>query len=188
MVDVFFLLWSAPTDQDAPTPYLINTDSLFNQHQLTLLLRKHQILADTNLTLSNKEAPTSCRNLPTLAPPFLPDLNTKFDENIQAGSDLLQFSLGHHDFCSWLCLLCVINFSSATTPTLTLSNVSLQHYFTSNSLHVKLHWTPLLIDLHILFHESHFFCFNSQPLYKLALTWTIMSFKSTHLFTWHLFM
>ena len=53
------------------------------------------------------------------------------------------------------------NVSSTVTPTLTLSNVSLQHYCTSNSLHVKLHWTPLLIDLHILFHESHFFCFNS---------------------------
>ena len=78
--------------------------------------------------------------------------------------------------------------SYAATPTLTLSNVSLQHYCTSNYLHVKLHWTPLLIDLHTLFHESHFFCFNSQPLYRLSLAWTIMSFKATHLFTWHLFM
>ena len=47
--------------------------------------------------------------------------------------------------------------SYVATPTLTLSNVSLQHYCTLNSLHVKLHWTPLLLLIFIYCSMSHTF-------------------------------
>ena len=47
------------------------------------------------------------------------------------------------------------NVSSVVTLTLTLSNVSLQHYCTSNSLHVKLNWTPLLLLIFIYCSMSH---------------------------------
>ena len=41
------------------------------------------------------------------------------------------------------------------TSTLTLSNVSLQHYCTSNYLHVRLHWTPLHLFIFIYCSMSH---------------------------------
>ena len=51
-----------------------------------------------------------------------------------------------HDILDTLCC----------TPTLTSLNVSLQHCYTSNYLHVKLHWTHfVVIDHHILFNESY---------------------------------
>ena len=47
------------------------------------------------------------------------------------------------------------NVSSTITPTLTLSNVSLQHYYASNSLHFNLHWTPFLLLIFTYFSMSH---------------------------------
>ena len=82
--------------------------SFFDQHPLTMMhphpIYQHQLVGGYNplyyQPLTDKEAPNSCKNLPALAPSFLPDLNIKFDENIQADSDILQFSLGHQDCCS----------------------------------------------------------------------------------------
>ena len=73
------------------------SSSFFDQHPLTRMhphpIYQHQLVGGYNplyyQPLTDKEAPTSCRYLPALAPPFLPDMNIEFDENIQADSDLL---------------------------------------------------------------------------------------------------
>ena len=73
------------------------SSSFFDQHPLTRMhphpIYHHQLVGGYNplyyQPLTEKEAPTSCRKLPALAPPFLPNMNIKFDENIQDDSDLL---------------------------------------------------------------------------------------------------
>ena len=71
--------------------------SFFDQHPLTSMhthpIYQHLLVGGYNplyyQSLTNKEAPTSCKHLPTLAPPFLPDLIIEFNENNQVDSDLL---------------------------------------------------------------------------------------------------
>ena len=58
---------------------------------------------------------------------------------------LLDFILEHPGCYSGFLFTLSLSSSYAATPTLTLSNVSLQHYDTSNYLHVKLHLTLLLL-------------------------------------------
>ena len=119
------------------------THTLFNQHQL---VGGYNPLCYHSL--SDKEAPNSCRHQPALAPPFLPDLIIEYNENNK---------------------LIVIFY-----------NIALDIMTAAPNSVFSISLTSLL--------QPHFFCFNSQTLYKLALTWTIMSFKETNLFTWHLFM
>ena len=64
-------------------------------------------------------------------------------------------SFEHLGCCFGFFFTLSLSSSYAATPTLTLSNVSLQHYCTSNSLHVKLHWTPLLLLIFIYCSMSH---------------------------------
>ena len=68
---------------------------------------------------------------------------------------LMDFILWASWLLLWILLYLSLSSSYAATPTLTLSNVSLQHYCTSYSFHVKLHWTPLLLFIFIYYWLSH---------------------------------
>ena len=81
------------------------SSSFFDQHQLTRMhphpIYQHPLVGGYNpfyyQPSTDKEASTSCRNLPALTPPFLPNMFIEFDEYIQVDSDLLQYFLGHHN-------------------------------------------------------------------------------------------
>ena len=81
--------------------------SFFDQHPLTRIhphpIYQHPLVGGYNPLyyhpLTDKEAPTSRMNLPTLSPPFLLDQIIEIDEKIQADSNLLKYCLGHNDCC-----------------------------------------------------------------------------------------